>query len=79
MAAAPSPTEQVSKFHIENNVFVSATEEIDASELQEYLVDLVERGILPTGTVFYMIGGIHHGKKDNKVVEGETEFRLLQG
>ena len=67
-----------SKFRIENNVFVSATEEIDVSELQEYIVDLVENGNLPDGTIFYLVGGIHHGKKDEKVVQGETDFRLLQ-
>ena len=68
-----------SKFRIENNVFVSATEEIDVSELQEYIVDLVQSGNLPEGTIFYLIGGIHHGKIDDKVVEGQTDFRLLQG
>ena len=76
--ASALPTKKDSKFRIENNVFLSATEEIDASELQEYIVDLVECGNLPSGTIFYLIGGIHHGKMDDKVFQGETDFRLLQ-
>ena len=79
MAVSSLPTEQVCKFHIENNVFVSATEEIDATELEEYLVGLVKSGVLPHGTVFFLIGGIHHCKIGDKVVEGQTDFRLLQG
>ena len=34
----PSEPEKKSKFRIENNVFVASTEEINASELQEYIV-----------------------------------------
>ena len=69
-----------SKFQLENNVFVSATEEINASELQEYMFKLVKEGFLPSGTTFYMIGGIHHGTtSDGKVIEGQTDFKLLHG
>ena len=39
------------KFCIENNVFVSATAEINASELQNYMEELVQNGALPQGTV----------------------------
>ena len=68
------------KFVIENNVFISATDEINVSELQECITKLVEDGTLPPGTIFYMIGGIHHGKGLNKeIVEGQTDFTLLHG
>ena len=68
------------KFRLENNVFVSATEEINASELQAYMFNLVKEGLLPSGTTFYMIGGIHHGTTiDGKVIEGQTDFTLLHG
>ena len=69
-----------SKFRLENNVFISATEEINASELQEFVVDLVSKGVLPSRTIFYLIGGIHHGMSQNdKVIEGQTDFTLLHG
>ena len=68
------------KFVIENNVFVSATDEINAAELQECITKLVEDGALPPRTSFYMIGGIHHGKGyNNEIVEGQTDFTLLHG
>ena len=78
--APSSPIKKVCKFHLENNVFISATEEINASELQDYVVELVKSGVLPSGTKFYLIGGIHHRKsQDNEVVEGQTDFTLLHG
>ena len=68
------------KFVIENNVFISATDEINATELQECITKLVEDGTLPPGTIFYIIGGIHHGMGYNKkIVEGQTDFTLLHG
>lgn len=76
---ATSLCKEFGKFRIENNVFVSATEEINASELQECVIKLVTSRNLPFGTVFYLIGGIHHGKNDGKVIEGQTDFTLLQG
>ena len=39
---ASNTIQKTSKFRIENNVFISATEEINASELQEYVVELSE-------------------------------------
>ena len=78
--ASSSPIKKVCKFHLENNVFISATEEINATELQDYVVELVKSGVLPSGTKFYLIGGIHHGKsQDKEVVEGQTDFTLLHG
>ena len=68
-----------SKFVIENNVFISATDKIDASELQEYVSSLVENSVFPPGTIFYLIGGIHHDKTYNKVVPDQTDFTLLHG
>ena len=77
---ASNTIQKTSKFRIESNVFISATEEINASELQEYVVQLVSKGVLPIETTFYLIGGIHHGKThDDKVVEGQTDFTLLHG
>ena len=75
----PTENEKKSKFKIENNVFVASTEEINASELQDYIVNLVLKGVLPTGTVFYLLGGIHHGKYGDKVQLGPVDFTLLQG
>ena len=72
--------EKVCKFRLENNVFISATEEIDATELQTYIIDLVKDGLLPPQTVFYLIGGIHHGlNRDGEAIEGQTDFTLLHG
>ena len=69
-----------SKFRLENNVFISAIEEINAHDLQTYLSELVLTGGLPFGTTFYMIGGIHHGRdQDKKAFEGRTDFTLLHG
>ena len=68
------------KFRIENNVFISAIDEIKASELQACMVELVKNGALPPGTIFYLIGGIHHGmNRQREVVEGQTDFTLLHG
>lgn len=74
-----SEPEKKSKFRIENNVFVASTEEINASELQEYIVNLVLKGVLPRGTIFYLLGGIHHEKYGDKVQLGKVDFTLLQG
>ena len=72
--------EKVCKFRLENNVFISATEEINATELQTYIIDLVKDGLLPPQTVFYLIGGIHHGlNRDGEAIEGQTDFTLLHG
>ena len=80
MAPSSSTTKKVSKFRLENNVFISATEEINASELQEYVVELVQSGVLPSGTIFYLIGGIHHSKNQaEEVFEAKTDFTLLHG
>ena len=77
---ASLPTEKVSKFRLENNVFISVTEEIKAGELQEYIVDLVKSGVLPIGTAFYLVGGIHHDiNKLGNVTESKTDFTLLHG
>ena len=78
--ASSSPTKNICKFRLENNVFISATEEINASELEEYIVELVQSGILPHGTIFYLMGGIHHGlNSEEEVIPGMTDFKLLQG
>ena len=78
--ASSLPIKKDSKFRIENNVFISATEEINAHDLQTYLFELVLSGFLPFGTTFYMIGGIHHGiTQDKEAFEGQTDFTLLHG
>ena len=78
--ASSQTNKKLSKFIIENDVFISTNDEINASELQDCIVDLVQKGVLPPGTIFYMIGGIHHGiTRDHKIIEGQTDFKLLQG
>ena len=78
--ASSLPIKKDSKFRIENNVFISATEEINAHDLQTYLSELVLNGGLPFSTTFYMIGGIHHGiDQDKEAFEGRTDFTLLHG
>ena len=80
LMASSLTNKKSSKFVIENDVFISATDAINASELQACIVDLVQSGVLPPETVFYLIGGIHHGKTQYKeVVEGHTDFTLLHG
>ena len=75
-----SSLQTINKFCIENNVFISATDEINASELQTYLAKLVQDGVLPPGTIFYLMGGIHHRiNHEEKIVEDKTDFTLLQG
>ena len=77
---SPTATKKASKFCLENNVFISATEEINATELQMYITNLVQEDVLPPGTVFYLIGGIHHGiNRNGEVIEGQTDFTLLHG
>ena len=79
MMASKQPKEK-NKFHRQNNVFISATDEISATDLQRQLIDLILERVLPFGTTFYLIGGIHHGINRNQEVEmGITDFTLLQG
>ena len=69
-----------SKFRLENNVFISAIEEINAHDLQTYLFELMLSEVLPSGTTFYMIGGIHHSlTQAEEVKEAKTDFTLLHG
>ena len=66
--------------HMVHASHISATEEINARDLQTYLSELVLSGVLPFGTTFYMIGGIHHGiTQDKEAYEGRTDFTLLHG
>ena len=78
--ASPLQPKKSNKFIIENNVFISATDEIVPSELVTCITELVEKGVLPPGTILYLIGGIHHDLNCKKeVVEYKTDFTLLHG
>ena len=67
-------------FHNYNNVFFSATDEINATQVAEYLKQKILERVFPKNTKIFMIAGHHHGKMaDGKVVTGQTDFKLLQG
>ena len=68
------------KFHCESNTFITASEEINAQEVQDYLVYRIKNGDFFEGTTFCTVAGIHHGMDRNKqVVPGHTDHTLLQG
>ena len=66
-------------FHNYNNVFFSATEEINASQVAEYLKEKILERVFPKNTKIFLLAGHHHGKIHGEVVTGRTDFTLLQG
>ena len=70
----------LSKFHSENSIFITATDEINASEVEDHLKDRILKGDFLPNTKFVMVAGSHHGKQpDGEVVIGKTDYVLLQG
>ena len=68
------------KFHSECNSFITTTDEINASELQDYLIYRIKKGDFFENTTFCTVAGIHHGlDREGKVVPGKTDYALLQG
>ena len=59
-------SETESKFHLEQNVFLTTTDEIDQEELKEYLEDFIEKKHFREGTQFIILCGVH-GNKDGSV------------
>jgi len=66
-------------FHNYNNVFFSATDEINATQVAEYLKKKILEKVFPKNTKIFMIAGHHHGKIHGEVVTAQTDFTLLQG
>ena len=68
------------KFHCESNSFITASDEINAQEVQDYLTYRIKKGDFFERTTFCTVAGIHHGLDQNrKVVPGHTDHTLLQG
>ena len=73
-------TEEFEGKFSKNNFFIVANDEINASELEEHLVEKVLAKVFPKFTKFFLIGGLHHGKdRSGKVTIGQVDFALLQG
>ena len=69
-----------SKFHQDNSIFITATDEINASEVETYMKERILKGDFLANTKFVMVAGSHHGMKtDGEVVIGKTDYILLQG
>ena len=80
MATALPKPKSFTKFHCESNTFITTTDEINASELQDYLTYRILNGDFFENTTFCTVAGIHHGKDhDGKVIPGMTDYALLQG
>ena len=68
------------KFHCESNTFITASDEINAQEVQDYLTYRIKKGDFFEGTTFCTVAGIHHEMDHNRqVVPGHTDHTLLQG
>ena len=68
------------KFHCESNSFITTTDEINATELQEYLTYRIKKGDFFQDTTFCTVAGIHHGlDSKGNIVPGKTDYALLQG
>ena len=80
MASAILKPKSFHKFHSECNSFITTTDEINATEVQDYLIYRIKNGHFFENTTFCTIAGIHHGLDgEGKVVPGKTDFALLQG
>ena len=63
-----------------NAFFIVANNEINATELEMYMVDKIQKKVYPRYTKFILVSGIHHGMDfSGKVVIGGVDYRLLQG
>ena len=69
-----------SKFHQDNSIFITATDEINASEVETYMKERILKGDFLANTKFVMVAGSHHGMNRNgEIVIGKTDYVLLQG
>ena len=72
-------TSSESKFHNENNQFITAKDKITADELEEYLKKCILTREFQPNTKFILLAGFNHTKdKDGKVILGVTDFSLLE-
>ena len=63
-----------------NSFFIVANDEINASELEMYMVEKIQKKVYPKYTKFFLVSGIHHGMDySGNVVIGGVDYRLLQG
>ena len=68
------------KFHNENSNFISATDAINAYQLESHIKERIQNGDFFPNTKFLVIAGSHHGMKySGEVVPGRTDYILLQG
>lgn len=70
--------EEDSKFHCENKIFISTKDSVNAREALKNLKVRIANGDFAEGTVFNVVCGTHHAKKDQKVQLGEIDPGLLQ-
>ena len=76
-AASPNVSK---KFHSENNNFITATDEINANELETYIKERIRKGDFLPNTKFVLVAGSHHYiNTKGEVVLGKTDYVLLQG
>ena len=65
--------------HDQNGHFITFTDEVDATQIVNYIEPkFIGKEFLP-GTEFIIVAGSHHGMKDGKVELGSMDFKLLQG
>ena len=66
--------------HDQNGHFITFTDEVDATQIVNYIEPkFIGKEFLP-GTEFIIVAGSHHGlNKDGKVKLGSMDFKLLQG
>ena len=63
-----------------NAFFIVANDEINASELETYMVEKIQKKVYPKFTKFFLVSGIHHGMDySGNVAIGGVDYRLLQG
>ena len=68
-----------SKFHQDNSIFITATDEINASEVETYMKERILKGDFLANTKFVMVAGSHHGvNRNGEIVIGKTDYVLLQ-
>ena len=73
-------TSSFGKFHSMNGSFITSLDEINAKELQDYMIQRLKQKQFPARTKFYLIGGIHHRiDRYGKVSLAATRYAFLQG
>ena len=73
-------TSMANKFHNENSNFITATVEIDATELETHIKERILNGDFFPNTKFVVVAGSHHGlNHSGEIVPGKTDYKLLQG